>query len=133
MALLVALPSLPMSASDEILACKLTCQGLQQLSSSFRCVSDKMIFFPQRLEKRTPDPNLQRLFFFLFCMENLVGSQMTGSNFTPCAMLTKTRPAQSVAFTAFRCSLCAADWLPGRLWVQGNQFVLLSPSVGPGF
>ena len=60
MALLVALPSLPMSAGGEILACKLTCQGVQQLSSSFRCVSDKMIFFPQRLEKRTPDPNLQR-------------------------------------------------------------------------
>ena len=101
---LVALPSLPMSASSEALACKLTCQGLQQLSSSFRCGSDKQIFFPQRLEIE-PLTLIYKDDFFLVCLQNLVGSQMTGSNFTPCVMLTEATPAQSVAFTAFRCSL----------------------------
>lgn len=69
---LVALPSLPMSASSEALACKLTCQGLQQLSSSFRCGSDKQIFSHKDWKREPLTLIYKDDFFFSVCKTWLV-------------------------------------------------------------
>lgn len=105
---LVALASLPMSASSEALACKLTLPRSPAAQQFLRWV--RQADFSHKDWKREPPPNLQKMIFF-FSLSAKPGwfSNDRLYSLTPSVMLTEATPAQSVAFTAFRCSLGAVQ------------------------